>query len=138
MTIYVDSTALLRLILREPGAVTEVQSAPRLVSSELTAVEALRAIDRLRNEWTLSAEAAAARRTAVMEWLEAMDLVLVREQVLLRAMEPMPVVLGASGAIHLATALLWRDEMKAPLTLATHDSTLAAAARVFGIDVLGA
>jgi predicted nucleic acid-binding protein len=135
---YVDTTALLRLILREPGAVPDIQDCKRLVSSELTAVEAMRTIERLRSEWTLSTDEAGVRRAAVRDWLDAMDLVLVREPILARAAEPMPVPLGATAAIHLATALLWREEMQQELVVATHDRVLAEAARAFGFEVIGA
>jgi hypothetical protein len=47
------------------------------------------------------------------------------------------VPLGALDAVHLATALVWRDRMGAPLVVATHDTTLASAARVHGFDVQG-
>ena len=54
MIAYLDTSALLRLVLREPGALEEVPSCDALVSSELLAVESLRAIDRLRLQGALS------------------------------------------------------------------------------------
>ena len=137
MTIYVDTPALLRLILREPGAILDLQACESLVSSELTAIEAMRTLDRMRREWLLSTDEAMARRTAISEWLEAIDIVQVRGPVLARAAEPFPVPLGTVTAIHLATALLWREHTKQPLAFATHDSSVAFAARAFGFDVLG-
>lgn len=49
MTAYVDTSAFLRLVLREPGALTDLRTYTALVSSELIAVESLRTIDRLRH-----------------------------------------------------------------------------------------
>ena len=72
------------------------------------------------------------------EWLEAVDLVLLRRTVLTRASEPFPTPLGTSDALHLATALIWRDRTSKPLVMATHDNDLALAARSFGIEVVGA
>jgi hypothetical protein len=40
-------------------------------------------------------------------------------------------------ALHLATALVWRDRMRQELVMATHDGGLAIATRAFGIQVLG-
>jgi predicted nucleic acid-binding protein len=45
---YLDTSALLRLVLREPGALEELRSCEAMVASELIAVESLRTIDRLR------------------------------------------------------------------------------------------
>lgn len=138
MIVYVDTSALLRLVLGEPGALAELTSAQSLVSSELLAVESLRTIDRLRLQGALSAEEAAARRATTTEWLEAVDLVLLQRSVLARASEPFPTSLGTLDALHLATALVWRDRIRSPLVVATHDRDLALAARSFGFEVLGA
>lgn len=138
MIAYLDTSALLRLVLREPGAVKELLTADALVSSELLAIESLRTIDRLRLQGALSPEEAASRRATVTEWLEAVDLVLLQRPVLARASEPFPTPLGTLDALHLATALVWQDRTRQTLVLATHDRDLALAARSFGLKVLGA
>jgi len=138
MRAYVDTSALLRIVLREAGALDELRSCDALVSSELIAVESARAIDRLRLQGSLSTAEAANRLAIVSEWPEAIDLVLLRPPVLARAGEPMPIPLGTLDALHLATALVWRDRMRQPLVVATHDDALALAARAFGFEVLGA
>ena len=48
MTAYVDTSALPRIVLREPGALDDLRAYEALVSSELIAVESARTIDRLR------------------------------------------------------------------------------------------
>lgn len=138
MIAYIDTSALVRIVLREPGALEELRSYDGLVSSELIAVESARTIDRLRIQGALTAEEAAERIRAVNQWLEAIDLVLVRPPVLSRAAEPMPVPVGTLDAIHLATALIWRDRVGPLPEMATHDPALGAAARTFGFDVRGA
>ena len=137
MIAYIDTSALLRVILREPGALDDLRTYDGLVSSELIAVECARIIDRLRIQGALSMEEAAERTGAVNEWLEAIDLVLLRPAVLSRASEPMPLPVGTLDAIHLSTALLWRDRIGPLPQLATHDTTLGAAARAYGFDVRG-
>jgi predicted nucleic acid-binding protein len=134
---YIDTSALLRIVLREPGALEELRTYDGLVSSELIAVESARTIDRLRLQGALTAAEAAARLRTVNEWLEAIDLVLLRTPVLSRASEPMPMPLGTLDALHLATALIWRDRMGSLPTMATHDTALGLAARAFGFDVQG-
>ena len=136
MIAYVDTSALLRTVLREPGAL-DLRSYDALVSSELIAVESPRTIDRLRLQGSLTADEAAARVRTVNDWLEAIDLVLLRPPVLSRASEPMPMPLGTLDALHLATALVWRDRMGPLPTMATHDTALGLAARAFGFEVRG-
>ena len=57
--------------------------------------------------------------------------------VLRRAGQPFPTPLGTLDAVHLATALLWRDTRGEDLALATHDRALALAARASGLTVIG-
>jgi predicted nucleic acid-binding protein len=134
---YIDTSALLRIVLREPGALDDLRSYDGLVSSELIAVEAARTIDRLRLQGSLSATEAADRSRIVSEWLEAIDLVLMRPSVMSRASDPMPMPLGTLDAMHLASALIWRDRVGSLPMMATHDAMLGTAARAFGFDVLG-
>ena len=137
MNLYLDSSVLLRLVLAEPEALEEVRKADVLVSSELLAVESRRTIDRLRHQGALPPDAALRRLDIVTDWLEAVDLVLLRAPILARASEPLPMPLGTLDAIHLATALVWRDRMSEILTVATHDNALGQAARSFGFSVIG-
>jgi uncharacterized protein len=137
MIAYIDTSALLRIVLREPGALDELRSYDALVSNELIAIESARTIDRLRLQGSLTADEAALRLRIITDWLEAIDLVLVRSSVLSRASEPMPMPLGTLDAVHLATALIWRDRMGPLPAMATHDTALGSAARAFGFEVLG-
>jgi len=137
VTAYIDTSALVRLVLRESGALESLPSYDALVSSELIVVESNRTIDRLRLQGALSTEEAAARLRVVTEWLESIDLVLLRAPVLNRALAPLPVALGTLDALHLATALTWRDRIGPLPVMATHDEALGLAARAFGFDVVG-
>jgi len=137
MIAYLDTSALLRVVLREAGALEDLRAYDGLVSSELIAVESARTIDRLRTHGALTMDEAAERIAVINEWLEAVDLVLLRPPVLSRASEPMPMPLGTLDALHLATALLWRDRTGPLPQLLTHDAALGAAARGFGFDVRG-
>jgi predicted nucleic acid-binding protein len=137
MTAYIDTSALLRLVLREAGALDELLEYDQLVSSEMIAVESCRTIDRLRLQGSLTTEEAGLRLGVVRDWLEAIELVLLRAPVLSRACEPMPTPLGSLDAVHLATALIWRDRIGTGLIVATHDAALGVAARAFGFEVRG-
>lgn len=137
MIAYLDTSVLLRLVLREAGALTAVLELDGLVSSELLAVEGYRTLDRLRVQGAIDVEEAAARRGVIAAWLEAVDLVLLQPAVLSRASEPFPTALGTLDALHLATALVYRERTEQDIVLATHDKDLALAGRSFGFDVLG-
>jgi predicted nucleic acid-binding protein len=135
---YVDTSVLLRIVLGQPGALAGWSEITRAVTSALTEVECLRTLDRLTLTGALRAGDAPARRAAVYDVLEGIELVDVSRPVLARASQPLPTALGTLDAIHLATALLWRDQGEGPITIATHDVALGTAARAMGFDVAGA
>ena len=137
MIAYLDTSALLRIVLREAGTLDDLRTYDGLVSGELIAVESARTLDRLRNQGALTIDEATDRIGVVNEWLEAVDLVLLRPAVLSRAAEPMPLTVGTLDAIHLATALVWRDRVGPLPQMLTHNAALGAAARAFGFDVRG-
>lgn len=138
MITYLDTSALLRIVLSEADALDELRARESLISSEILVVESLRAIDRLRLAGALSLESAAARRATLTGWLESVDLVLLQRPILARASEPFPAPLGTLDALHLSTALLLRERTRQAVVLATHDRGLAVAARSFGFEVVGA
>ena len=49
----------------------------------------------------------------------------------------MPTELGTLDAIHLATALLWKEMAGLNPVMATHDDALALGARAHGLAVVG-
>jgi len=134
---YVDSSVLLRVVLGQPDKLTEWESIETGVASGLVEVECLRTLDRLRLRADLPDEELAARREAVYRLTEEMELVEPSGAVLSRASQPMPTPLGTLDAIHLATALLWRERGSPDLIMATHDAALGVAARACGFRVLG-
>ncbi|MEJ0007978.1 MAG: hypothetical protein WDM77_16840 [Steroidobacteraceae bacterium] len=53
------------------------------------------------------------------------------------AAQPMPTELGTLDAIHLASALLWKDATGIVPVLATHGGALGLAGQAYGFTVLG-
>ena len=137
MIAYVDSSVVLRLVLGQPGALAEWRSVEEGVTSALTEVECLRTLDRLRILEGIPDQALAERRESVYELLASLAVVEIGRTVLERAAQPLPTTLGTLDAIHLATAQLWRETTGTALTMATHDSTLATAARALGMPTVG-
>jgi predicted nucleic acid-binding protein len=135
---YIDSSIVLRLALGQPNVLREWRQIERGVSSALAGTECLRALDRLRLRAPLSDSDVAARRSTILSLIASIDeLVSVDEAVLRRAGEPMPTSMGTLDAVHLATALLWKESESADLVMATHDAALALAARAHGMPVVG-
>jgi predicted nucleic acid-binding protein len=128
---------VLRLVLGEPARLVEWHDVGEAVASALTEVESLRTLDRLARQGALQPEELADRRAAVWQLLEAVEIVDVARPILRRASDPFSTPLGTLDAIHLATAILWRDTRDLPLTMATHDRELANAARASGFTVIG-
>lgn len=137
MIAYVDASVLLRVALRQPDALPEWRHIRRGVSSALVTTESLRTLDRLRLRAKLSDTEVARRRATVLRLIGSLEIVDVDDTVLDRAAQPMPTELGTLDAIHLATALLWRDMNATSLVMATHDSALALAAQAHGLAVVG-
>jgi predicted nucleic acid-binding protein len=137
MNAYFDSSVFLRLVLGEPGKLPDWQGYDLRVSSDLAEVECLRTLDRLRIRHGFSAEEIAGRREVLFELLETTERVEITRFILRRASQAFPVELGTLDAIHLSTALAWQDEQDSDLIFATHDKSLALAARALGIRVVG-
>jgi predicted nucleic acid-binding protein len=138
MIAYVDSSVLLRLALGQPNALPEWRQIDRGVSSALILTESLRTLDRVRIRADLSDIEVAKRRATILNLIDSLELIEIDSIVLDRAAQPMPTELGTLDAIHLASALLWKDAMGIDPVVATHDGALGLAAQAHGLKVLGA
>lgn len=137
MIAYLDSSVLLRVILGQRNAVNEWPAIERGIASALVEVECLRTLDRLRLSEGLSDEEITLRREAVFQLLKSMEIIDLTRPILTRAAQPFPTALGTLDAIHLASALLWREGNQENLVMATHDTALALAAKASGVRVVG-
>jgi len=135
--VYLDSSVILRKVLRQPGSLREWTAVRTGVASALAETECLRTLDRLRLRAGLSDQELARRRQTVFRLLDSLEVVEVTGAVLARAAQPLPTELGTLDAIHLATALLWHEQSGDHIAMATHDVSLATAARASGLTVLG-
>ncbi|MBI2966003.1 MAG: PIN domain-containing protein [Chloroflexi bacterium] len=132
-----DASVLLRVALGQPNSLKEWRHIERGVSSALVTTESLRALDRLRLRSGLADSHVAERRSTIMSLISSLEIVGVDATVLDRAAQPMPTELGTLDAIHLATALLWRDMAQSDLVIATHDVALGLGAKAHGFAVVG-
>ncbi len=137
MTAYLDSSVILRIVLGQRGRLMEWKRIREGVVSALAEVECLRTLDCLRLRGAIGDERLAVRREAVYRLLEEVTIVEPGRPVLARASLPLPTPIGTLDAIHLATAMLWRESSAADLVFATHDAALGMAARASGFRVVG-
>jgi predicted nucleic acid-binding protein len=137
MTVYLDTSVILRILFHEPNPVEVWGKWQRAFSSNLWRVEALRNVDRLRLAGDLSDTDVADLVKDIRIVHESLAIYPVTDRILHRASETFPTVVGTLDAIHLATALAIREVEPIELLL-THDDQLATAARSLGFTVVGA
>lgn len=137
MIVYVDTSVVLRIFLREPDPIEIWGRWSKAYSSALWRVEALRTVDRLRLMHEISDAEVADLVRDIQITHETFAIHPVTDRILKRAGETFPTVVGTLDAIHLATALSIR-EIEAVDALLTHDFQLATAARSLGFAVMGA
>lgn len=137
MIAYIDSSVLLRLALRQPNPLTEFPLITLGVSSRLLKAECLRTFDRLFAVEKMSERDQSKATLFILKALSHMELIPI-DSVIENVGNPVGLTLGTLDAIHLFSALKWREAKKKALIFLTHDKVLAHAARRFGFDVLGA
>jgi len=136
---YVDASVILRRLLRQAGALSEWKQIRTGVVSRLAEVECFRSLDRLRIGGAFDDRQVARLHEALHRIFASLEIVEVSRGVLARASRPTSTALGTLDAIHLASALLWRERKggSGNLVFATHDEALALGARSSGLAVVG-
>ena len=137
MTIYLDSSAVIRALVGDGDPLQEWGRWDRAHSSELMAVEVRRTIDRLRLERALDDEEVADAHHELSTAVRMVSLIEITPEVLRRASQPMPTVVKTLDAIHLASALLFAERTNTDVLFGTHDRSQAIAARALGFEVVG-
>jgi predicted nucleic acid-binding protein len=135
--VYLDTSVLLRVVLRQPGRLARFGQWERAYCSELLVVEARRVLDRIRLEGALDDEALAQAHEQVSRAERTFGLVRMTPTIVRRASLPMPTAVKTLDAIHLATALLLSERQRIDLAFATHDVQQALAARALGFACIG-
>ena len=137
MIAYIDSSVLLRILLKRENRLNLAKLPAEQYSSELLGIECRRAIDRLRLESKLVDQAVARTIEELLLFERASGRIRLTRSVLHRSAMPMPTLLKTLDAIHLSSALMLRERKSTDVLFVTHDSQQTTAARAFGFECAG-
>lgn len=137
MIAYVDTSVLMRYLLGQPNTLAEFVRIDRPIANKLLKVEGLRTLDRLRTRGLLLEKEFVRAAEELRDSIDAVEWVEISDAILDRVGGNFAIALGTLDAIHLSSAMLWRERAKLDLHFLTHDETLGRAARSLGFQVLG-
>lgn len=137
MIVYLDTSTVLRILLRQPRPLAAWNTWEHAYTSELLGVEARRIIDRCRLEGIFDDTGLVAAQQGLARVEATLLRVRLTRTVLQRASQPLGVVVRTLDALHLASALLLRERQGIELTFATHDQQQAVAAQALGFECIG-
>lgn len=139
MILYLDSSALAKRYLSEAGSADVerlVAGAELVATSVITRVEVSAALARARLQKLLGAQAAARLRVLfAAHWGSLLRLSLLESTVERADSLAWELDLRGYDAVHLATAVAWREAVAEAPVLATYDRELWKAAAAQGLEV---
>ena len=134
MTVYLDSTVVLRELLGTGKRWAGWGKWEKAYASMLLRTECCRAANKLRAEGRLDD----AQRAKLGTWIESVcsciTLVPLTDEILSRSAEPFPVNVGTLQGLHLATMLTLKAARGVTCALATDDVGLLLAAESLGFE----
>jgi len=137
MTVYMDTSVILRRLIGEPNSLEPWGGWDRVFTSVLTRVEYFRVIDRLRLESKIDDVARVALQESFSIFWQSSFRVPLADSILVRAAQPFPTIVGALDALHLTSALAVRANGENEMTVLTHDQQLGRAAAAVEFSVRG-
>ncbi|MCC6806210.1 MAG: PIN domain-containing protein [Deltaproteobacteria bacterium] len=137
MIACLDSSVAVRLAFGVADRLREWRKVKRIVVSALVEVECFRVLDQERLRHGLSDGKIAAISENIRALIDRAEVVELGAAVLERAKQPFPTQLATLDALHVSTALLWKQWREPTLVFATHDHQQGAGARAVGLQVIG-
>ncbi len=135
MTVYLDSSVLLRVLLNQKNRSSHFSKIQRAAASKLLKTECLRALERLRLNDLMTENQHLKAMEELYSAIESIELIEISDAILERAGSSFPVALGTLDAIHLASAISWREQNQFSPVFLTHDDLLGKAARGLNFEV---
>lgn len=138
MNVYLDSSVLLRWLLNSSKAYSGFQNWRICYTSELIYIEVNRVLNRLRLEKEIDDLEYAILHKTFLEFYDSIYIIEINQAIKKKSAEPFPTIIGTLDAIHLASALLLKEEnKKLEIIFLTHDNQLSIAATAVGFEVIG-
>ena len=137
MIAYLDSSVLLRTLLNQPRQLSNLRDLTRPIASKLLKPECLRSLDRLRVRGHLNESDFLKASEELYSAMDSIEFIEIDQRILERVGSSFPLPLGTLDAIHLASALLWRESFNTRISFLTHDDELGKVARALGFEVFG-
>ncbi|MDA8424794.1 MAG: type II toxin-antitoxin system VapC family toxin [Treponema sp.] len=138
MKVYLDSSVVLRYLLNADETLMRIGDGHEIASSELLDIECRRVLQRERLAMRIDDELYAEAVQALDSILDMISIIELGKNVLHRAGESFPTVIGTLDALHLASALLWRESEPGDIAILTYDKQLALCAKALDIPAFGA
>ena len=136
MTVYLDTSVVLRPLLDQPQKLSSWGEWETAYSSELMGVECRRVIDRLRLESIFDDKEVAQAIERLIQVEKTIKRIRLNKSIIHAASKTMPTIVKTLDAFHLTSAIAVRERRGVELLFATHDTQQATAARALGFTCL--
>ncbi len=137
MIAYIDSSVLPRILLDEEGKIEEFKKIERGISSVLLKIECLRTLDQLKFENQYSDDEYIESRSLFLSAFKKISFIKLSNSIVESSCRPWEIPVKSLNAIHLASALQWKQNEEKNLMFLTHDKRLGNVAKSNGLDVIG-
>ena len=137
MKIYLDTSVILRYLLNQKPLIEGWGMWDEVWTSELMGLEARRTFDRLRLTGYLDDLGVVAAHEELSHLEESSNIISLSSAIVHRASLAMPTVVKTLDALHLATAMVLKEDRVSDLVFGTQDDQQALAARALGFKVSG-
>jgi len=137
MICYIDSSAVLRIIFNSDNAFRDYDCFEKIGSSELMVIECNRVIDRYRLENILSDAQIATAKEYLHNIIEGMYILDITHSIKARASDAFPTVVGTLDALHISTAVIWREESGInDFSIVSHEKQMNVCAKALGFKII--
>ncbi len=135
---YVDSSVILRKLLRELDKVVSFANYERIFTSEITEIECMRALNRVKFEQQISEDELVERYQELNHRYRGFEIIKMNPDVLKRTKEAFPISVKTLDAIHLSSLLITKAAIfpNAQWTFISHDQKQNNAALALGLEIL--
>jgi len=135
MNVYVDSSSLLHWLLKG-GELNRLKEWRSACSSEIIVNEVYRTLFRLRLEGKLTDSDLIGKQNDALEFFNGIYVMQLSRRVIEKGREPFGTFVGTLDALHLASAFLWREHLRADVHILSLDNQLRNAAQWGGLLLL--